>query len=405
MALTDRECANAQRRDKAYKLADGNGLYLEVLPTGGRYWRLKYRHNGKERRLAFGVYPETSLAEARAKRQAARKLIADGIDPQEAARDQREERALKAATTFEMVAREWHARNLTKWSANYGQDILHRLETDVFPEIGRKGISELKPLHVLHMLRKIEDRGAHEIVRRTRQFVGQICRYAIQTGRATLNPTADLKGAFKTPKRQHFAAIEPNELPEFLATLNRNDARLFTQTRLAIRLLLLTFVRTNELIQAKWDEIDLDGAQWLIPAERMKMRRPHIVPLSRQTIAALNELRTLNGSRDWVFASSAKPRQHMSNNTVLKALERLGYKGRMTGHGFRALAMTAIKEKLGIAHEVVDRQLAHAPRSQVDAAYDRSKFLDQRRRMMQRWADYVDGLVADRKVIRFPDPK
>ena len=401
MPLSDRACQNAKPKAKIYKLADDKGLYLEVKPMGGRYWRLKYRLDGKEKRLAFGVYPEVSLLEARARRDAARKLIADGIDPQEAARDQKEARALRAATTFEMVAREWHGRNLSKWSSNYGQDILHRLEADVFPEIGRKAISELTPLHVLNMLRKIEDRGAHEIVRRTRQFVGQICRYAIQTGRATINPTADLKGAFKTPKREHFAAIEPNELPEFLATLNRNDARLFTQTRLAIRLLLLTFVRTNELIQAKWDEIDLDGAQWLIPAERMKMRRPHIVPLSRQTIAALNELRATNVSSDWVFASSAKPRQHMSNNTILKALERLGYKGRMTGHGFRALAMTAIKEKLGIPHEVVDRQLAHAPRSQVDQAYDRSKFLDQRRRMMQRWADYIDG-ASEQKVIRFP---
>lgn len=401
MPLSDRACQNAKPKAKIYKLADDKGLYLEVKPMGGRYWRLKYRLDGKEKRLAFGVYPEVSLLEARQKRDAARKLIADGIDPIEAARDQKEERALKAATTFEIVAREWHARNVSNWSANYGQDILHRLETDVFPEIGRKAISALMPLHVLNMLRKIEDRGAHEIVRRTRQFVGQICRYAVQTGRATLDPTADLKGAFKTPKREHFAAIEPNELPEFLATLNRNDARLFTQTRLAIRLLLLTFVRTNELIQAKWDEIDIDGAQWLIPAERMKMRRPHIVPLSRQTIAALNELRAMNVSSDWVFASSAKPRQHMSNNTILKALERLGYKGRMTGQGFRALAMTTIKEKLGIPHEVVDRQLAYAPRSQVDAAYDRSKFLDQRRRMMQRWADYVDS-AADQKVILFP---
>ena len=404
MPLSDRACQNAKPKAKIYKLSDDKGLYLEVKPMGGRYWRLKYRLDGKEKRLAFGVYPEVSLLEAREKRDAARKLIADGIDPQEAAREQREERALKAATTFEMVAREWHARNLPNWSANYGQDILHRLEADVFPEIGHKAISELKPLHVLQMLRKIEDRGAHELVRRTRQFVGQVCRYAIQTSRATINPTADLKGAFKTPKREHFAAIEPNELPEFLATLNRNDARLFTQTRLAIRLLLLTFVRTNELIQAKWDEIDLDGAQWLIPAERMKMRRPHIVPLSRQTIAALNELRAMNVSSDWVFASSAKPRQHMSNNTILKALERMGYKGRMTGHGFRALAMTSIKERLGIPHEVVDRQLAHAPRSQVDAAYDRSKFLDQRRRMMQRWADYVDN-AAEQKVIRFPGAK
>lgn len=399
MPLTDKSCKNARPRERAYKLADGGGLYLEVAPMGGRYWRLKYRFAGKEKRLAFGVYPEVSLAEARAHRDKARKALANHADPAELERERKRQFALNASTTFEAVAREWHERNLGKWTPNYGSDILHRLETDVFPELGARPVADLNPVQVLTALRKIEKRGAHEMARRTQQYCGQIFRYAVVTGRAERNPAADLRGALKPPKRTHFASIEPNELPEFLTTLNRNDARLFVQTRLAIRLLMLTFVRTRELIEATWDEFDLEGGQWSIPAARMKMKRPHLVPLSKQSVEILKQLQTLNGSRDWVFASVAKPRQHMSNNTILKALERLGYKGRMTGHGFRSLAMTTIKEKLKFAHEVVDRQLAHAPRNQVDAAYDRSKFLDERRRMMQKWADYLDGIGQSGRVI------
>lgn len=400
MPLTDKTCKNAKPATRPYKLADGGGLYLEVAVNGSRYWRLKYRYLGKEKRLAFGVYPEVSLAEAREQREAARKVLANEKDPGEVEKERKRQAALNNSTTFEAVAREWHERSLAKWTAGYGADIMHRLETDVFPEIGSRPIAELSPVQVLSALRKIEKRGANEMARRTQQYCGQIFRYAVVTGRAERNPAADLRGALKPPKRTHFAAIEPSELPEFLAALSENNARLFVQTRLAIRLMLLTFVRTGELIKATWNEFDLDQGQWSIPAARMKMKRPHIVPLSRQSVEILRQLQTLNGSRDWVFASVAKPRQHMSNNTILKALERLGYKGRMTGHGFRALAMTTIKEKLKISHEVVDRQLAHAPRNQVDAAYDRTKYLDERRKMMQKWADYVEALERGGRVIQ-----
>ena len=407
MPLTDKTCKNAKPAERPYKLADGGGLYLEVVPSGGRYWRLKYRFGGKEKRLAFGVYPETSLADARDRRDKARKLLANEQDPGEVEQERKRQSALNASTTFEAVAREWHARNTPKWTPGYGADILHRLQTDVFPELGRRPIADITPVHVLGALRKIEKRGAYEMARRTQQYCGQVLRYAVVTGRAERNAAADLRGALQPPKRKHFASIEPRELPEFVSVLDRNDARLFVQTRLAIRLLMLTFVRTRELIEAKWDEIDLDAAEWSIPAARMKMKRPHLVPLSRQSIEILRQLQALNGSRDWVFASVAKPRQHMSNNTILKALERLGYKGRMTGHGFRALAMTTIKEKLRFPHEVVDRQLAHAPRNQVDAAYDRTKYLDERRKMMQKWADYLDGLNQAGQVIagRFGSPR
>jgi integrase len=399
MSLTDSACKNARAREKSYKKADGGGLYLEVMPNGSRYWRLKYRFGGKEKRLAFGVYPEVSLGDARDKRTVARKLLGAGTDPSVAKHDGKQQAAINAANTFERVAREWHERNRERWTPLYAQDILHRLEMDIFPAIGKRPIVDISPLTVLETLRKIEKRGAHEMTRRAMQYCGQIFRYAIVTGRADRNPTTDLKGALKPVKHSHFAALEPKDLPLFLQALERNDARLFVQTRLAVRLLMLTFVRTGELIKATWGEFDLDAGEWSIPAERMKMRKPHIVPLSKQAIAILRQLHQMNGTRDWVFASSSKPRQYMSNNTILKALERLGYKGRMTGHGFRALAMTSIKEKLKIPHEVVDRQLAHAPRNKVDAAYDRTKFLDERFKMMQKWADYLDAVGGEGKII------
>ena len=399
MPLTDTACKSARPKVKAYRKADGGGLYLEVAPNGSRYWRLKYRFLGKEKRLACGVYPETSLAEAREKRAVAKKMLADGIDPSSAKQDRRQLAEINAANTFEAVAREWHERNQEKWTSNYRQDILHRLEMDIFPVIGQRPVADISPLVVLNALKKIENRGAGEMARRAGQYCGQIFRYAVVTGRAERNPTADLKGALKPVRHGHFAALEPKDLPEFLHALARNDARLYILTRLAIRLMLLTFVRTGELINATWDEFNVDEAEWSIPAERMKMRKPHIVPLSKQSLAILRELQAMNGKYQWVFASPTKPRRHMSNNTILKALERLGYKGRMTGHGFRSLAMTTIKEKLKYPHEVVDRQLAHAPRNKVDAAYDRTKYLDDRRKMMQAWANYLDDVSNRGKVI------
>jgi integrase len=399
MPLTDAACKGARPKDKPYKKADGGGLYLEVTPSGGRYWRLKYRFLGKEKRLACGVYPETSLAEAREKRAVAKKMLSDGIDPSSAKQDRRQLAEINAANTFEAVAREWHDRNREKWTPNYCQDILHRLEMDIFPVIGQRPIADISPLVVLNALKKIENRGAGEMARRAGQYCGQIFRYAVVTGRAERNPTADLKGALKPVRHGHFSSIEPEDLPEFLHALGQNDARLYILTRLAIRLMLLTFVRTGELINATWDEFNFEEARWSIPAERMKMRKPHIVPLSRQSLAILRELHAMNGKYQWVFASPTKPRRHMSNNTILKALERLGYKGRMTGHGFRSLAMTTIKEKLKYPHEVVDRQLAHAPRNKVDAAYDRTKYLDDRRKMMQAWANYLDDVANRGKVI------
>ena len=400
MPLNNKICEAAKPSEKPRKLADGGGLYLEVMPNGARYWRLKYRFMGKEKRLALGVYPETTLAEAREKREQARKLLANGADPAFVKKEQKLQARLSAGNTFEDVAREWHEHQSSKWTPSYADNVLHRLTTDIFPLISHLPIAQITPPHLLDAMRQIEKRGAHEIAHRLLQSCSQIFRYAIVTGRADRNPALDLRGALKTVPHGHYAAMDAKELPDFLGALERNDARLYAHTRLALRLMLLTFVRTAELIAATWDEIDFGDRRWIIPAERMKMRRPHIVPLSTQAISTLQELKVLAGHREQIFPSQIRAHKHMSNNTILKALERMGYKGKATGHGFRALAMSTIKEQLGYRHEVIDRQLAHAPRNKVDAAYDRAQFLEERTRMMQDWADHIDKLSGFGTVVK-----
>lgn len=401
MSLSNTQCRNARfSKQGSNKLADGGGLYLHLMSSGAKIWRQKYRYSGKENTLTHGPYPTISLLEARDKREEARKILLSGNDPAQVKKDQKLAAATSAATTFELVAREWYELNKDHWSPHYAMTILHRLEQGVFPYFGRHPVSEVTAPHLLDAMRRIEKRGAREVAHRTLQLCGQIFRYAIVTGRMSRSPSGDLRGALRPAKHSHYASIDTKELPEFLRVLNKNDGRLYAQTRLAVRMLMLTFVRTTELIEAKWPEFDFANTEWIIPAERMKMKRPHIVPLAEQALDILKELKELNGKREYVFASEARPHQHMSNNTILFALKRLGYKGRMTGHGFRALAMTTIKEKLGYRHEVVDRQLAHAPTSKVDAAYDRAKFLDERKVMMQEWADYLDKVAVTGTVIQ-----
>lgn len=399
MHLTDRACKNAKPTEKPRRIYDGNGLYLEVMPTGSKYWRLKYRFAGKEKRLAFGVYPEVSLGEARDKREKSRKLLSISVDPSLAKQEEKRQVTLNAKNTFESIAREWHSHHFDRWSINHAGTVMRRLEADLFPVLGNRPINNITAPDILNALRQVEERGAYEMARRAMQFCGQVFRYAIHTGRLDYNPAADLRGALKPVKRGHYAALEAKDLPEFLTKLNRNDARLFPLTRMAVELLMLTFVRTSELTKAKWDEFDFDDKTWVIPAERMKMRQPHIVPLSKQVVAILKQIKFITGNREWVFPGQHDPRKYMSNGTILVALGRMGYRGRATGHGFRALAMSTIKEKLGYRHEVVDRQLAHAHRNSVDAAYDRAKFLDERRKMMQQWADYIDRLKIGAEVI------
>jgi integrase len=400
MPLTNIKCNNAQPGAKPYRLSDSGGMYLEIMPNGSKYWRLKYRFNGKEKRLALGVYPRVSLAEAREAREKARKLLSGGADPSEVKKDKKKQASLNAENTFEALAREWHEHNKLRWTDNHAKTTLHRLEMDIFPEIGKRPVRDITPPQILEALRKIESRGAYEIARRAMQVCSQIFRYAVATGRMESDPTRDLKGALKPFRKGHYTALDAKDLPEFLNALNRNEQRLYPQTIRAVKLLMLTFVRTGELIGAKWDEINWEAKEWHIPAERMKMRKPHIVPLSKQVIAILKEQKEMTGQWEWIFPNLVRPKGHMSNNTILMALRRMGYQDKTTGHGFRALAMSTIKEKLGYRHEVVDRQLAHAPRNKVDAAYDRAQFLPERKKMMQHWADYLDAVATGGNVIK-----
>lgn len=396
MKLTNIQCKNAKPKEKPYKMAAGRGLYLEVMPNGSKYWRMKYRVKAdgklKEKRIAFGKYPDISLKEADEKCTEARKLLDQDLDPSTVRRETRRAAEINSDNNFEAIARRWHETFKEKWTDRHANTVLRRLETDVFSEIGSMPIKDIKPSHLINVLKKVQKRGAYEPAHRLRQYCAQIFRYAIIHEITDTNPAAEIGMVLKPVVKKHYACLDIKEIPELLKAIHFNNARLHTDTRLAIKLLMLTFVRTKELIEAKWNEFDLENAEWVIPAERMKMRNEHIVPLSKQAVAMLKDLKERNEKWDWVFPGHHSPRKHMSNNTILKGLERLGFKGRMTGHGFRALAMSTIKEKLGYRHEVVDRQLAHAPKSMVQRAYDRAQFLDERKVMMQAWADYLDGL-------------
>jgi integrase len=401
-ALTVTQVKNAKPEEKPYKLFDGGGLYLEVAPTGSRIWRLKYRQaNGKENRLTFGPYPEITLQEAREKRVEARRLILGGVDPAEQRKAAKRRAFEEAANTFEKIAREWHANKVPTWSDRTAKNMIQRLEADIIPEIGDRPINDLKHRDIIATLRKIEQRGAAEIAHRMKAVCSQVFSYAIQCGVTDRNLVVDMKDVLKTRRASHFAAIDADELPAFLGALERNEARMFQPTRIALRLMLLVFVRTSELIETPWSEIDLDKCEWIIPWQRMKRGKltvnpdttNHHVCLSRQACQLLRELHAITGHGKYLFPNQRDHSRPISNNTILVVLERMGYKGRMTGHGFRALAMSTIKERLGYRHEVVDRQLAHAPKDKVASAYDRAQFLAERCKMMQDWADYIDAMA------------
>lgn len=399
MSLTDIMCRNAKPKDKQYKLFDGNGLFLLVKPNGKRHWRLKYYLLGREKLLALGPYPLVSLAEAREARDEAKKLLAAGKDPVLNKKDMKLKAVRNAQNTFQAVALEWHENQLEGWSENHAKNVKKRMDMDLFPYIGNRTIADIEPPELLDVLRRIEKREAYHVTARAKQIAGQVFRYGVATGKCKRDVAADLKGALKVAKTSHYPALEIKEMPQFLQDLSANKPRLYDRTRRGIKLLMLTFVRTTELIEAKWPEVDFERGVWEIPAERMKMGKPHIVPLSRQVIEILKEQQEETGhlDTDWILPSQIRPKQPMSNNTLLFAIGRLGYKGRMTGHGFRALAMSTIKERLGYRHEVVDRQLAHAHKSKIDRAYDRAQFLDDRTKMMQEWADYLDAVTTTDK--------
>ncbi|MDQ3730746.1 MAG: integrase arm-type DNA-binding domain-containing protein, partial [Pseudomonadota bacterium] len=380
MALTDTAVRNAKPRDRAYKLTDGHGLYLLVQPTGAKYWRLKYRVGRKQMALALGVYPDVSIAEVRERRREARKLLSNGQDPAEVKRENKRQRKSQSENSFENIAREWHENQKGRWTTSHAYCVLRSLESEVFPIIGAKPIHEISAPVILEVVQRIEKRNALDTASRVLQRVSSIYRYAISTGRTTYNPAGDLVGALKTRKVQHRAALMRPELPEFLARLQAYDGR--PETRQALQLVVLTFVRSHELRGAKWDEFDFDRAEWRIPASRMKITAEHIVPLSRQAIAILEALKPLTGRYDLVFPNQNNLTRPMSENTLLYALYRMGYHQRATVHGFRATASTILNE-MGFRADVIERQLAHAERNKVRAPYHRSEYLEDRRKMMQ----------------------
>ena len=393
--LTDTAIRTAKPKEKPYKLADEKGLYLLVNQTG-KYWRLKYRFVGKEKLLALGVYPETSLKEARSKRDEARKTLSDGKDPCLVKRQAKQAAKSAAENSFESIAREWIGQQSERWTADHSARVLLSLEQDAFPTLGSRPVNDIDTPELLEVLRAIERRGALETAARVMQRCGAVFRYAIRTHRAKHNPAGDLRGVLKTRKVEHRAALSRAELPELLRKIEAYDGRLLT--RLALRFTALTFVRPGELRGAVWDEFDIEAAEWRIPAERMKMKAPHLVPLSSQALATLEEIRPLTGRCAFVFPSERSLSKPMSENTLLYALYRLGYRSRMTAHGFRAVASTILNES-GFTPDVIERQLAHVEQNKVRAAYHRSEYLDERRRMMQWWGDYLDGAREGAKVV------
>lgn len=395
MPLTDAGCRAAKPKEKLYKLSDARGLSLSIHPGGGKYWTGAYRFGGKQKSLSLGSYPDVSLADAREQWEDARRLLKAGNDPAVEKQISKIAQVVAQARTFEIVAREWHAHMSAsdEWGDGTAKENLHRLETDVFPVIGQDPIAKITPQRLLLVFREIEKRGALEIASRCRGMVSRIFNFAIVCGDTQGNPAAALKDVMKKPKKGHFASITVEEFPQFIKDLVNSKHHMFPATRVALWLMMRTFVRTTELIAVPWAEPDLERAIWDIPPERMKKGRGHVVPLSRQSVALFREMQPISGRHQFVFPNQRRPDGHMSDGAILKVLENIGYGGRMTGHGFRSLAMGVLKQELGYRHEVVDLQLSHAKGNKVDKAYDRAKFLAERTKMMQDWSDYIDRLV------------
>ena len=401
MALTDIKVRTAKPTDKQYKLTDGNGMHLLVHPNGSRYWRLQYRFGGKQKMLALGVYPDVSLADARSRRDDARKLLANGIDPGDKKKNDKVEQ--EEARTFEELAVEWHATN-KKWSEEHSRRVLKSLEDNLFPAIGKRNIAELKTRDLLAPIKAVEISGRLEVASRLQQRTTAIMRYAVQSGLLDYNPAQEMAGAVASSNRQHRPALELRRIPELLQRIDNYTGR--PLTRLAVELTLLVFIRSSELRFARWSEIDFETSMWTIPAEReaiegikhsqrgSKMRTPHLVPLSRQALAILKQVHKLSGDRDFVFIGDHDHRKPMSENTVNKALRVMGYdtKVEVCGHGFRTMACSSLIESGWWSRDAVERQMSHMERNSVRAAYiHKAEHLDERKLMLQWWADFLDA--------------
>ncbi|HHE8492440.1 TPA: tyrosine-type recombinase/integrase [Enterobacter ludwigii] len=401
MALTDIKVRTAKPTDKQYKLTDGNGMHLLVHPNGSRYWRLQYRYGGKQKMLALGVYPDVSLSDARARRDEARKLLANDIDPGEKKRNDKVEQ--EEARTFEQLAIEWHATN-KKWSEEHSRRVLKSLDDNLFPAIGKRNIADLKTRDLLAPIKAVELSGRLEVASRLQQRTTAIMRYAVQSGLLDYNPAQEMAGAVASSNRQHRPALELRRTPELLQRIDSYTGR--PLTRLAVELTLLVFIRSSELRFARWSEIDFETSMWTIPAEReaiegvkhsqrgSKMRTPHLVPLSHQALAILKHVHELSGDRDFVFIGDHDHRKPMSENTVNKALRVMGYdtKVEVCGHGFRTMACSSLIESGLWSRDAVERQMSHMERNSVRAAYiHKAEHLDERRLMLQWWADFLDA--------------
>lgn len=412
MALTVTEVSNAKpclkpKKDKdgkrfvpvdgPYKLFDERGLFLLVTPAGGKWWRLRYKFDGKEKQLSLGVYPDVGLKDARERRDAARKLLADGIDPGENRKAKKAAKQDRAANSFEVVAREWFAKFEPTWAEHHGDRIIRRFERDIFPWIGGKPIADVTAPELLSVVRRIEGRGAIETAHRALANCGQVFRYAVATGRAMRDPSGDLRGALPPVKAEHFAAVtEPKQVAELLRTLYGYQGTLTVAS--ALRLAPLVFVRPGELRKAEWADIDLDAGEWRYHVT--KTDSDHIVPLATQAVAILRELHALTGTGRYVFPGARTNGRPMSDNAILAAMRRMGIrKDEMSGHGFRAMARTILDEVLGFRVDYIEHQLAHAVKDPNGRAYNRTAHLDERRKMMQQWADYLDKLRDGAEVI------
>lgn len=402
MSLSEMQVRKAKEREKAYSMADGGGLYLWVTPAGGKLWRWSYRFERKEKLMALGRYPDVSLSKARELHRDARVLLASGIDPMAKRKEEKNSDKAASENSFQTVALQWHEHWKAGKSPRHVDYVKRRMDMDILPCLGTRPIAEIEAPELVAMAAAIQERGAIDIAKRALETVGQVFRYGIAHGFCRRNPAADIRPSdvLKTGRKVNYARVDAKEIPALLRSIE--VYRGTHVTRFALKLLALTFVRTGELIGAKWSEFDLKSARWDIPAERMKMRTLHIVPLSRQACEVLQSLHDITGKSEWLFPGDRGSKKAMSNNTILKALERMGYKGRMTGHGFRGLASTLLHEQ-GYPHDHIEIQLAHSPRNAVSAAYNHALYLEPRSKMMQDWADFLDRTRSGAAVIPFPD--
>lgn len=389
MKLTIRQIDTTKPKDKAFKLSDGGGLYLLVNPSGSKYWRLKYRFAGKEKLLAIGVYPDISLAQARSRREEAKKLLLEGKDPGQERKLEKLSRQLEVESSFEVIAREWYTRRFDRWSVSYREEMMRTFEKDVFPFIGHRPIKDIKPLELLEVLSKLETRGATEKARKVRQRCGEVWKYAIVTGRAEYNPAPDLASALVVHEKEHYAFLMKDELPDFLRTLETYSGSILV--KIAMKLTMLTGVRPGELRKAEWSEFDFEKKLWHIPKERMKMGRPHMVPLSNQVIDLLNQLRPITSIHSLLFPGRNDPKKPMSDMALTVLVRRIGYSGRVTGHGFRHTMSTILHEQ-GFNTAWIETQLAHVDKNSIRGTYNHAQYLGGRREMMQWYADYIDSL-------------